>query len=131
MTIVGLHHFNLRVPAAEVASLIEFYVQVLGFTPGARPAFQSQGVWLYANGRPILHITVMNSGETVAPGAMMTLPSVAQRSSAMDHVALQCDDLEGIWRAWRNAQWHSCDQKYRLLVRRNCFYVIPAAMVWN
>jgi catechol 2,3-dioxygenase-like lactoylglutathione lyase family enzyme len=37
----------------------------------------------------------MNSGETVAPGSPFALPAARdKRVSALDHVALACDDLE-------------------------------------
>ncbi len=94
MAIAGFHHFNLRVPEGELQALQTFYVEVLGLKLGPRPPFRSIGLWLYAGDEPILHLTQMNSGEIVAPGAPSDLPVlVADRRSALDHIALACDDL--------------------------------------
>ena len=95
MAIVGLHHFNLRVSATELAALRIFYVDVVGLSVGPRPPFQSVGTWLYAGSTPILHLTHMNTGETAAPGSPNALPdSLETRCSAFDHIALACTDLD-------------------------------------
>ena len=94
MAITGLQHFNLRIPESELNEVQAFYVEVLGLRPGPRPSFRSRGAWLYAGDRPLVHLTQMNSGEVAPPGAHSTLPaSVAERHSALDHIALACDDL--------------------------------------
>jgi len=92
---IGLHHFNLRVSANELAILRDFYTEVVGLRIGLRPPFQSVGTWLYAGQTPILHLTQMNSGESVAPGSPRVLPhSRDDRWSAFDHIALACTDVE-------------------------------------
>lgn len=94
MAIAGLHHFNLRIPESELSRVQQFYVEVLGLCIGPRPDFRSSGVWLYAGERPLLHLTQMNSGETVPPGAPSSLPvSVCERVSALDHIALACREI--------------------------------------
>ena len=95
MATIGLHHFNLRVSANELAALRAFYVEVVGLSVGPRPPFQSVGTWLYTGSTPILHLTQLNSGETVAPGSPSALPeSLENRCSAFDHIALACTDLD-------------------------------------
>jgi catechol 2,3-dioxygenase-like lactoylglutathione lyase family enzyme len=95
VAIIGLHHFNIRVAANELAALRTFYTDVVGLTVGPRPPFQSVGTWLYAGSIPILHLTQMNTGETVAPGSPEALPeSLEKRCSAFDHIALACTDLD-------------------------------------
>jgi hypothetical protein len=42
----------------------------------------------------LLHLTEMNTGEVVAPGAPMSLPALSQRSSSVDHIALNCKSLD-------------------------------------
>lgn len=94
MAIAGLHHFNLRIPESELQVVQEFYVEILGLHPGPRPPFRSLGVWLYAGDQPVLHLTQTDSGEIVPPGTPDGLPaSVAERRSALDHIALACDGL--------------------------------------
>lgn len=94
MAVAGLHHFNLRIPEGELQVVKAFYVEVLGLSPGPRPPFRSVGAWLYAGGQPVLHLTQMNSGELRPPGLSHPLPeSLDERRSALDHIALACDDL--------------------------------------
>ena len=94
MAIVGMHHFNLRAPESELVVLERFYCDVLGFQVGPRPSFQSLGTWLYADGVPLLHLTQMNSGEVVSPGAPEHLPTIAERFSSVDHIALAANNLQ-------------------------------------
>ena len=95
VSIIGLHHFNIRVAASELAALRTFYTDAIGLTVGPRPPFQSVGTWLYAGSIAIIHLTQMNSGETVAPGSPSALPeSLEKRCSAFDHIALACTDLD-------------------------------------
>jgi catechol 2,3-dioxygenase-like lactoylglutathione lyase family enzyme len=95
MPAIGLHHFNLRVSADELAALRDFYVEVVGLSVGPRPPFDSIGTWLYAGSTAILHLTQMNSGETVAPGSPSALPEAREaRRSAFDHIALACTGLD-------------------------------------
>jgi len=97
MAITGLQHFNLRIPERELPVVQAFYVEVLGLRVGPRPSFQSRGAWLYAGDRPIVHLTEMNSGEIPPPGAPSSLSTpVDQRHSALDHIAIACDELAAI-----------------------------------
>lgn len=83
----------MRVSAPELDALRGFYCDVLGLSVGARPSFQSAGVWLYAGESPVIHLTQMNSGEVAAPGSPQSLPEVEARRSAIDHIALASEDL--------------------------------------
>jgi glyoxylase I family protein len=93
MAITGLQHFNLRIPESELRAVQTFYVEVLGLRRGPRPSFRSLGAWLYAGDRPLIHLTQMNSGEIAPQGAPSSLPPSIERCSALDHIALICDDL--------------------------------------
>jgi catechol 2,3-dioxygenase-like lactoylglutathione lyase family enzyme len=95
MAVTGIHHFNLRVSANELDTLQGFYCDVLGLYAGARPPFQSAGVWLYAGETPLIHLTQMHSGEVMAPGSPESLPEVQARRSAIDHIAFASEDLGG------------------------------------
>jgi catechol 2,3-dioxygenase-like lactoylglutathione lyase family enzyme len=61
--ITGLHHINLRAPAALLDTLRDFYRDVLGLTVGPRPDFGSEGYWLYAGGHPIVHLSTQRPHE--------------------------------------------------------------------
>ncbi len=79
--ITGLHHINLRAPAELLATLRDFYRDVLGLEQGARPDFGSPGYWLYAGGHPIVHLSTQRPDEAkrgpVDPAAPTTYDHTA------------------------------------------------------
>lgn len=50
----GMNHFT--VIAEDLPRTLDFYVGVLGLEQGPRPDLGFAGAWLYADGRPILHV---------------------------------------------------------------------------
>ena len=93
MGIEGMNHFNVL--TNDVDATRRFYVGVLGLEEGYRPPFSFDGLWLYAGGRPILHISAAN------------LP--AERAGVIDHIAFTSKDLKGTI-----ARLQSHGIKYRL-----------------
>jgi len=79
MKITGMNHFNVLTDDVEATR--KFYVGILGLTEGERPPFKFPGLWLYAGGHPILHI----SGGR--------LPK--ERAGVIDHIAFTSVDLKG------------------------------------
>lgn len=59
MTLMRLDHVNIR--TANLATMIEWYVDVLGLTEGARPPFDFAGAWLYIEDAPIVHLVEVRS----------------------------------------------------------------------
>jgi glyoxylase I family protein len=51
-----LDHFNIAAPGELLETCRAFYVDVLGFEVGFRPAFARRGYWLYAAGVPAIHL---------------------------------------------------------------------------
>lgn len=49
-----LDHVNVR--TANLAGLTRFYADVLGLHVGERPPLGFPGAWLYADGRPVIHL---------------------------------------------------------------------------
>jgi catechol 2,3-dioxygenase-like lactoylglutathione lyase family enzyme len=78
MKITGMNHFNVLTDDVEATR--KFYVGILGLTEGERPPFKFPGLWLYAGGHPILHI----SGGR--------LPR--ERAGVIDHLAFSTTDLK-------------------------------------
>ena len=78
MKITGMNHFNVLTDDVEATR--RFYVGILGLTEGERPPFKFPGLWLYAGGHPILHI----SGGR--------LPK--ERAGVIDHIAFTTTDLK-------------------------------------
>lgn len=50
----ALDHVTLR--SGDLDRADAFYRQVLGLAPGPRPPFAQPGRWLYAGGRPLVHL---------------------------------------------------------------------------
>ena len=58
MTIKTLDHYNIQ--TARLQDTVAFYVEILGFSKGYRPGVRGTGAWLYADGRPYVHINVID-----------------------------------------------------------------------
>jgi len=78
MTIEGMNHFNVLTDDVEATR--RFYVDVLGLEEGYRPPFNFDGLWLYAGGRPILHISASRMPDSPA--------------GVIDHIAFSAKDLK-------------------------------------
>jgi catechol 2,3-dioxygenase-like lactoylglutathione lyase family enzyme len=79
MAIEGMNHFNVLTD--DVDATRRFYVGILGLVEGERPPFKFDGMWLYAGGRAILHVS---AGK---------LPK--ERAGVIDHIAFTGTDLRG------------------------------------
>jgi catechol 2,3-dioxygenase-like lactoylglutathione lyase family enzyme len=71
MPIERMDHFTIVTRDAEATA--RFYGEMLGFTPGPRPDFRFPGVWLYSNGRAILHV--------------IERPTIPEGAGVLDHMA--------------------------------------------
>ena len=78
MAIEGMNHFNVLTD--DVDATRRFYVGILGVTEGSRPPFRFGGLWLYAGGRPILHVSAAK------------LPK--ERAGVIDHIAFSSTGLK-------------------------------------
>src|ERR1700730_6994350 len=79
VSVLSLHHVNLRVSASELQLLREFYCDALGLSVGWRPPFKSNGLWLYAGDIPIVHLVE----------ATEAVPAIERgTASRFDHIAL-------------------------------------------
>jgi catechol 2,3-dioxygenase-like lactoylglutathione lyase family enzyme len=79
MAITGMNHFNVLTD--DVAATRRFYIDIVGLVEGERPPLGFDGAWLYAGGRPILHVSAAK------------LPS--DRAGVIDHMAFSASDLAG------------------------------------
>ena len=77
MAIQGMNHFNVLTDDVEATR--RFYVNILGLSVGPRPPFSFGGIWLYAGGQPILHISEH--------------PMPKERAGVIDHIAFSCSGL--------------------------------------
>jgi catechol 2,3-dioxygenase-like lactoylglutathione lyase family enzyme len=88
VTITEMNHFTVL--AADLAKTISFYVEVLGLSEGPRPPLGFPGAWLYAGGRPVLHVVGGRS-----------LP--ADPKGVLDHMAFSATGLADIVLRLRDA----------------------------
>jgi catechol-2,3-dioxygenase len=116
MAIDGLDHYNLRGSRTVIDELRSFYVDVVGLQPGFRPPFKSAGYWLYANDRPILHLTVAADGECRPPNV----------TSTFDHVAFACTDLAKFQTVLRERNIQYTDDRIPGTGQRQIFFADPA-----
>ncbi len=90
MNIQLLDHFTIRTEHWDETAA--FFTEVVGLQAGPRPAFRFPGYWLYASGKPILHIVSMTPLRAELEAYLGAKP--AQRGSgAIDHVSLRCEGL--------------------------------------
>jgi len=54
MPILRMDHFTIL--TTNTAETVAFYGDILGLTPGPRPAFSFPGAWLYNDGNAVLHV---------------------------------------------------------------------------
>ena len=76
-----MNHFTVLTDDLE--RTLKFYVEGLGLVSGARPAFDFPGAWLYAGGRPVLHVIA---------GRELPMP----RGGVLDHMAFSATGLAGV-----------------------------------
>jgi len=55
--ISGINHYNLRSEARMMEVLKIFYIEIVGLHLGARPPFESNGYWLNAGEKDVLHLS--------------------------------------------------------------------------
>ena len=75
-------HYNFRLNRELLSIVADFYVKVVGLAIGDRPPFRSYGVWLYADGDDLLHLSEEDEHDTRLVGSYLTF----------DHVAIECSN---------------------------------------
>lgn len=85
--ISGMNHFT--VITEDLDRTMDFYVQVLGLTPGPRPDLGFAGAWLYAGGRPILHVY---ADRPVPPGVAGVIDHMAFSAQGLRQVKARFDE---------------------------------------
>lgn len=107
MRTLPVRHRNLMkldhatIVTKELEAARHFFCAVAGLTDGWRPPFGVRGHWLYADGRPVIHLV-----EATVPSLEGTLQGPRQGRTAprIDHVAFRVGD--GI-------EWHALIERLR------------------
>ncbi|HYS63755.1 MAG TPA: VOC family protein [Paraburkholderia sp.] len=92
---------HATIVTADLDSARRFFVDVVGLVDGARPPFSIDGYWLYANGRPVIHLIDA------------TVPAQPGRSAPrIDHIAFRLESAAE-WQALLD-RLHAADVDYQL-----------------
>lgn len=92
MTIRAIDHLTLRTRALE--QTVAFYRDVVGLQEGSRPPFPFAGRWLYADGRPLLHLVTSGTDEGLAN--YLGLRGEEQGSGCIDHISLRAEGADEV-----------------------------------
>ena len=79
---------HATIVTAELEPVRRFFVDIAGLTDGARPPFSVDGHWLYANGRPVVHLI---GGAPLSGAAGRAAPRI-------DHIAFRLEHADE-WQA--------------------------------
>lgn len=80
--VTGLEHVNTR--SVDVEKTRRFYERCLDLRAGPRPAFASNGYWMYLGDHPVLHLVQRPAGEAAHAD-----------SGNVDHLAFRGSDRAG------------------------------------
>ena len=86
MRITHIDHFNISLRHADLETIRDFYVNVIGLTEGARPNFNFPGYWLYGGSEAaILHLAVVlpDDSDGISPD---------KSTGQFDHISLKASD---------------------------------------
>ena len=78
MPLTGVHHINIRCRAKDIPEIEKFYGRILDLKVGYRPDFPSEGLWLYLDKHPLIHVVVRFPDEWAGPD---------ENNCSYDHVA--------------------------------------------
>ena len=84
--VTEMNHFTVL--ARNLAETRSFYIEILGLSEGPRPPLGFPGAWLYAGGRPVLHVI---SGRQLPAEARGVLDHMAFSATGLAEVAKRLD----------------------------------------
>ena len=96
--ISGLNHYNLRSEVKMMETLKNFYIEIVGLQLGIRPSFQSNGYWLNAGDKDILHLSETKKNDD----------NPVNIKNTFDHMAFTAEDQDNYIKILkqRNIKFH-------------------------
>ena len=82
--ISGINHYNLRSEAKVMEILKNFYIEIVGLKLGVRPPFKSNGYWLTAGNKDILHLSQTKKNDD----------NPVNIKNTFDHMAFSAEDKD-------------------------------------
>ncbi|CAB3750945.1 VOC family protein [Paraburkholderia solisilvae] len=84
---------HATIVTSDLDAARRFFVDVAGLTEGARPPFRVGGAWLYAAGRPVIHLV-----DATLPAHLPGDDVSGRPVPRIDHIAFRIDSGDA-WRA--------------------------------
>jgi catechol 2,3-dioxygenase-like lactoylglutathione lyase family enzyme len=94
MPITQLEHYLVLTDDLELTR--DFYAKALGMRVGPRPPLGFPGYWLYVGEVPCIHIAEWETYRAHSLGQGIPVTSKAPGTGALDHIAFNGTDREGI-----------------------------------
>ena len=82
--IKGINHYNLRSESKMMETLKIFYIEIVGLKLGIRPPFKSNGYWLTAGQKDVLHLSEAKDNEINLPNIKNTFDHMAFTAEGKD-----------------------------------------------
>ena len=82
--IKGINHYNLRSESKMMETLKIFYIEIVGLKLGIRPPFKSNGYWLNAGQKDVLHLSEAKDNEINPPNIKNTFDHMAFTAEGKD-----------------------------------------------
>lgn len=76
-----IDHYTIKARTEDLPRVVRFYEDVLGLRDGDRPPFDFPGNWLYAEGKPVVHLVGTTRDEPLAKGV--------PESGRLDHISFR------------------------------------------
>lgn len=92
MAITDIAH--VLVLSDDIDATRDFYTRTVGLEVGVRPPLAFPGYWLYADGKPCLHIADRAIYRRHAEAIGLPLPALAGGAHLVDHIAFTATDYE-------------------------------------
>ena len=92
------HHFqHVLLQTTDIPTTVAWWEDIMGMQQGPHPDFGFPVVWLYLEGRDVLHIT-QGGGQVTANREAYLKPEsqAAHGSGVLDHIAWHATDLPGM-----------------------------------
>jgi catechol 2,3-dioxygenase-like lactoylglutathione lyase family enzyme len=83
---------HVLVLSDDIDAARDFYCRAVGMTVGERPPLEFPGYWLYAEGKPCLHIADRTTYN--AHAARVGLRAPDEQTRRVDHIAFEATDYE-------------------------------------
>jgi catechol 2,3-dioxygenase-like lactoylglutathione lyase family enzyme len=85
---------HVLVLSDDIDAARDFYTATVGLEVGARPPLAFPGYWLYADGKPCLHIADRTIYRRHAEQIGLPLPAAHGGAHLVDHIAFTATDYE-------------------------------------